>query len=446
MESQYLNPRGTAPTTTAEVIAIRPGPPLTGTVTVDGSKNAALPLLAAAAVLPSPVRLNNLPASSDVHVMITLLREAGLDVGGFPGQDDAVLVAPASARRPNPELLSAAGRIRASYYLVPALLALYGRALLPWPGGCRIGDRGMEQHFRVYEAYGDRCSSHHHGYEVALGSVTQRTVSVALPFRSRGATVAAILRAVVSGCELRLAKPNLSPEVRGVIDALGTIGWVADARRDLLVLVPPVRTTEASGVWSVPGDKVEAGTLACAVAATAGTARIEGIRSCDIAPATARLRRAGVVVTEEPDALMVDAREIGTKGRSLHASASLSPDGLDADFEPSLLALALGVPGHHAFADTINPGRHANLIPQLRSMGAEIEEISPTQCRFTGPQRLTGAGVETTDIRTGAALLIAGLSADGITTLGGLEQLRRGHAELPGKLRSLGADICEVAP
>ncbi|RBL80257.1 UDP-N-acetylglucosamine 1-carboxyvinyltransferase, partial [Streptomyces cavourensis] len=115
-----------------------------------------------------------------------------------------------------------------------------------------------------------------------------------------------------------------------------------------------------------------------------------------------------------------------------------------ADFEPALVALTLGLPGTHLFADTINPGRHSNLVPQLAVLGARIEQISPTQCRLTGPQHLIGAGVESTDIRTGSALLIAGLTARGVTTLGGLQQLRRGHANLPTKLRALGADICEV--
>jgi UDP-N-acetylglucosamine 1-carboxyvinyltransferase len=110
------------------------------------------------------------------------------------------------------------------------------------------------------------------------------------------------------------------------------------------------------------------------------------------------------------------------------------------------MALALNLPGTHLFADAINPGRHGNLLPQLTRLGAEIEETSPTECRLTGPQRLTGAGVEATDIRTGSALMVAGLTASGVTTLGGLDQLRRGHADLPGKLRALGADICEVTP
>jgi len=128
-------------------------------------------------------------------------------------------------------------------------------------------------------------------------------------------------------------------------------------------------------------------------------------------------------------------------GRSLQAIASLAPDGLDADFEPGLMALSLGLPGTHVFADDINPGRHGNLVPQLARLGAAIEVLSDTQCRLTGPQRLTGASVDATDIRTGSALLIAALSARGSTTVTGIRQLRRGHADLPGKLRTLGAAI-----
>lgn len=105
------------------------------------------------------------------------------------------------------------------------------------------------------------------------------------------------------------------------------------------------------------------------------------------------------------------------------------------------MALALGVRGSHYLADSINPGRHGNLIPQLRRLGAVITEISQTECRLTGPQSLTGARVQATDIRTGSALLIAALTAAGTTALSGLEQIRRGHPDLPAKLRALGADL-----
>ena len=427
-----------------EVIAVRPGSPLSGSVTVDGSKNAALPMIAAAAAMRRTVQLENVPASADVQSMLALLQGVGWHVAEAVGQPGSLLVmAPETA--PAAADLSRAAGIRASYYLVPALLALQGNARLPWPGGCRIGERGMDLHFKVYEAFGDRVTMHDTGYVVETGGRHRGTVSHALPFRSRGATIAAVLRAVVSGRGLRLGQPNLSPEVLAVLDALGSAGWEARVSEQILDLSAAVLPAEIPA-WRVPGDKIEAGTLACAIAATGGNARIEGIRGCDLVPLQAALQQLGIPTSVRGEALLVDGGNARPTGRPLRAIATLSTGGLDADFEPPLMALALGQPGTHLFSDSINPGRHGNLLPQLARLGAEIEEISPTECRLTGPQRLTGAGVEATDIRTGSALMVAALTARGITTLGGVDQLRRGHADLPGKLLHLGADICEVAP
>ncbi|MFF4793626.1 UDP-N-acetylglucosamine 1-carboxyvinyltransferase [Streptomyces sp. NPDC001276] len=434
-----------APGVAAEVIAVRPGLPLAGTVNVDGSKNAALPLLAAAAALGRPVRLGNVPDSTDVQIMLALLHQAGWHAAQPEGEATTAVILPTEVHRGLPDLAQAA-HIRASYYLVPALLARYGQARLPWPGGCRIGARGMELHFKVYEAFGDRSQQDNSGYRVEAVTPHTGTVSLVLPFRSRGATVAATLRALTTGRPLRLGQPNLSPEVLSVLHALGSMGWEIRASEHLLTLSPPSTPPTDAAVWSVPGDKIEAATLACAIAATGGTARVTGVQGEDVGPFVAALHRLGIPADAEPDGLSVRAQDAVPTGRPLRAIASLSPAGLDADFEPPLMALALGLPGTHLFADAINPGRHGNLLPQLARLGAAIVEISPTECRLTGPQQLTGAGVEATDIRTGSALMVAGLTARGITTVGGLAQLRRGHADLSGKLRTLGADICEVTP
>ncbi|MGC9382212.1 UDP-N-acetylglucosamine 1-carboxyvinyltransferase [Streptomyces sp. MH13] len=429
----------------AEVIAVHPGPPLAGTVSVDGSKNAALPLLAAAAALGRPVRLSNVPDSTDVQIMLALLQQADWHVAQPVGEPTTYVILPTETSRGLSELAQAA-HIRASYYLVPALLARYGQARLPWPGGCRIGARGMELHFKVYEAFGDRSQQGHSSYCVEAVAPRTGTVSIALPFRSRGATVAATLRALTTGRPLRLGQPNLSPEVLSVLDALSSVGWETRVGEHVLTLSPPASPPTAPANWTVPGDKVEAATLACAIAATRGIARIDGVQAKDVGPFVAALHQLGIPADEQPGGLTVRAQETAPTGRSLRAIASLSPAGLDADFEPPLMALALGLPGTHLFTDAINPGRHGNLLAQLTRLGAEIEALSPTECRLTGPQQLTGAGVEATDIRTGSALMIAGLTARGVTTIGGLDQLRRGHADLSGKLRTLGADICEVTP
>ncbi|MEU6243563.1 UDP-N-acetylglucosamine 1-carboxyvinyltransferase [Streptomyces sp. NPDC047024] len=432
------------PSVAAEVVAIRPGSPLTGSVGVDGSKNAALPLLAAAAAMHRPVHVGNVPRNTDVEIMLTLLQQAGWHTARPVSDPHTVVILPSDKIPSGPDADTAA-RIRASYYLVPALLGAYGRARLPWPGGCRIGERGMEQHFSVYERFGDRVTVDDHGYLVEAAA-QNGTVSIMLPFRSRGASIAALLRAAVAGRPLRLGRPNLSPEVLSIVEALQMAGWECRVSESVLTLAPhPAAPTETI-TWRVPGDKVEAGTLACAVAATGGDARICGVRGDDIAPLVAALRSLGVPADTEDGMLTVQAQDALPADKPLRAIASLSPGGLDADFEPPLMAFALTRPGTHLFADSINPGRHGNLLPQLACLGAEIHEVSPTECRFTGPQQLAGAGVEATDIRTGSALLIAGLTARGVTTLGGLEQLRRGHADLPTKLHALGADICEVTP
>lgn len=169
---------------------------------------------------------------------------------------------------------------------------------------------------------------------------------------------------------------------------------------------------------------------------------VEGVTGHDVQHLAQLLNSVGVHIAIENDALVVlNGGDHGDHG--LRVSASLDPDGLDADFEPPLMALALGLPGTHEFSDSINPGRHGNLLAQLARLGADIEELTSTTARLTGPQHLAGGNAEATDIRTGSALLVAALTAHGETTVTGLAQLRRGHADLPGKLRALGADLQE---
>ena len=427
---------------TGSLVTVRPGRPLGGTVSVDGSKNAALPLLAAAAATGRTVQLSNVPRITDVDTMLTLLERSGYRLTRPVADPRALVLMPHSGRLPVPELPEAA-RIRASYYLVPALLASCRQAALPWPGGCRIGDRGMNQHFKVYAAFGDKVEVDDAGYRITVAEHGPREVMLDLPFRSRGASVVAVLRAVISDRRLLLGNPNHSPEFTGMLAALRQAGWQVDLGTAALVVAPPIKGRTEAVAWPVPGDKIEAGTLACAIAATRGSGRIEGVRGEDAAPVIEALNQLGLPASAQPDALVVHGGGRLT-GAPLRAVASLAPGGLDADFEPALMALALNLPGTHLFADSINPGRHGNLLPQLARLGAQIDALTPTQCRLTGPQRLTGAPVQATDIRTGSALLIAALTARGSTTISGLDQLRRGHPDLPGKLRSLGGDIREA--
>jgi len=427
-------------------LEVRGGPALRGSVTVDGSKNAALPLLAAAAAISDPVDLAGIPASGDVTALTGLLAGAGWTISRDRAGTVQVGAPPTHSGHPDPDLAGAAA-IRASYYLVAPLIAGYGRAALPWPGGCSVGDRGMELHFTVYESFGDRVETGAGGYLVQSQPGGQDgTVAIELPFRSRGATVAALLRSVAAGRPVVIGNPNLSAELHSLYRALAEAGYSVEVTAGQASLCPgPARTSIR---WTVPGDKIEAGTLACAIAATGGHGEILGVPADDLTPLVEALNLLGIPAASStaaspesgaPSLAVPGGWEL--TGASLRAIASLAPGGLDADWEPGLMALALGLPGTHCFADAINPGRHGNLIPQLRRLGAVISEGSPTECTLTGPQSLTGTPVHATDIRTGSALLIAALTATGSTTVTGLAQLRRGHADLPGKLAALGAGV-----
>ncbi|WP_433511883.1 hypothetical protein ACQP2T_50210 [Nonomuraea sp. CA-143628] len=402
-------------------IAIRPGEPLIGSVQVDGSKTAVLPLLAAAAAVGRPVHLGNVPQCQDVRTTLDLLQRCGFSAARSVTNPEEVVILPISSPGRPPELPDVA-TIRAPYYLVPALLASCGQACLPWPGGCPGGERGL--HFRIYEAFGDRVLLGSSGYQVHRAESRTSEMELGLPFRSRGATVAAVLRAVIDCCPLALFQPNLSPEVTEILAFLRQAGWEVSADEDAVNLAPPYEGSNTPVIWEVPGDKVEAVALACAVAVEA-------------------FAWLGIAAYAGSDMVTVRANDTQLTGKPLRAIASSAPGGLDADFEPSLMAVALGTPGTHLFADTINPGWHGNLIPQLARLGAVIEHLSATHCRLVGPQRLVGARVKANDILSGSTLIIAGLAASGTTTVTGLAQLQRGHADLPSKLRQLGANITE---
>ena len=415
------------------MITVHGGAPLHGTVAVEGSKNASLPLLAAAACIPPPIAITGLPGSSDVLTMLSLLKSAGAELSLTP---EAALVG--AITEPVGDL-AAAAEIRASYYLIPAMLAAHGRARLPWPGGCSIGARGMELHFAVYEAFGDLVTQDEDGYEVTAGG-RSGPVHIELPFPSRGATIAALLRAVVSRRVLVLRNPNQAPETLSVMRALHRSGVQIEIHEGEMSVVPTGLPTAVS--WSVPGDKVEAATLLSAIAITRGSATVTGVPAEHLTAYSQAMDTLGFAIELDEQTARLNASHPHRAGR-LTAIGSLEPDGLDADFEPALLVTALRVGGTHRFGDSINPGRHGNLIPELTRFGAQITELSPTLCEITGPQRLYPADASATDIRTGTALVLAALGTTGESTITGTDQIRRGHPDLVGALVALGAKIQE---
>lgn len=405
-------------------------------VAVDGASGAALAMLAAAAATRQVVELANLPRSGDVLAITSLIEACGWSV---TTSADRTRIEPSGA--PAREM-HAAGNVRASGWLVPALLGACGLAEMPWPGGDPIADRAMDLIFKVYEAFGDHCVKNETGYRVTAGSPPARA-EISLPYPSRGATIAALARAAsTASTTVVIDNPNTSAETMAVFDALSGLAWDGHWSARRLTLIPREPAAGAAH-WTVPGDSAQAATLACALLVTGGSGDITGVPARAMTEFCGAVARVGYFVEPDGDRLYVRPTERSRQRRWTGIEARTGPDprGLPAEVEPLLMALALGCAGVHTFRDEINPGRHPTLIPQLAALGADIIEHSPSEASLHGPQHLVGAPVAVRDKCGGAALMIAALAAEGTTTIIGVEHVRRGYADLPGKLAGLGAEI-----
>ncbi|MFJ4413000.1 UDP-N-acetylglucosamine 1-carboxyvinyltransferase [Streptomyces sp. NPDC088925] len=410
---------------------------------VDGSTSAAIPLLAAAATLNRVVELTNVPASGRVNAMRELLYRCQ-----FPYADARMMTSSVSVRI-GADTLNCRDAVvpdagRDSLYLLPALLAARGGVDRPWPTS-RQAEADIGLHLIVYEAFGDDVGTDAEGFRITAASPTAQPVVVHLPYPSREASIVAVLRAVATRRPLRLHHPDHGVELNELLSALRLAGFRITLGTSLLAMNPPQKDATEGLVWPLPGDAIEAGILACAVAVTGGAARIEGVRGQDVSALAHALNRGGIHTATSADAITVRGADLDT-AVPLSVVTGLARGDLDTDHEPALLAAALTtIPGTHTFTDGITPHRHAALITQLARLGARISASVPPQCRVVGGQDLIGATVECTESRAGTALLVAALAAQGETTLTGLAHIEHAHIWFTAKLRTLGANIEEIA-
>ncbi|WAU03754.1 hypothetical protein STRNI_001929 [Streptomyces nigrescens] len=225
------------------------------------------------------MKLDTVPAGEDTLAMLTLIKSCSYRIARPVTGPEMVVMLPAPGRSSAPDLAQAP-QFRSSYYLIPVLLPSSGQAALPWPPGGGIGDRRMELHFGVYKAFSDSVVVHEYGYRVRATDNNRDELQIRLPCRSRSASVAAVM----SQTPPRLR--NHQPQSGGtsLLKCLRSCGWRVGFSKDMATVGPPSHGQDCALPWTVPGDKAAAGALACAVAATGGVARIEGIRGRDLAP------------------------------------------------------------------------------------------------------------------------------------------------------------------
>ncbi|MBQ2734371.1 MAG: UDP-N-acetylglucosamine 1-carboxyvinyltransferase [Clostridia bacterium] len=414
-------------------IKIRGGKALQGTVSISGMKNAALPILFATVLVRGACVLENLPQVSDITSTFEILRQMGAKITIRKNRSVRIDTAGIVQGSAPYELVR---QMRGSTYLLGAELGRFGNATVGWPGGCDFGSRPLDQHMKGFEALGATVTTDR-GYIHVSAEQGLHGNSVYFDVASVGATVNVILAAVLAEGTTVIDNAAREPHIVDLANFLNSCGANITGAGTTVIKVHGVSELHGCTYTIIP-DMIEAGTYMVAAAITGGNVKIRSVIPKHVETITAKLCEMGVEVEELDDAVIVKST-----GELRNANIKTLPyPGFPTDMHPQfapLLCLANGV-------SCVQEGIWENrfrYIDELRKMGASVRMDGRT-ATFLGIEKLTGAPVEAMDLRAGAALVIAGLAAEGETEIGGVKYIQRGYEDLIGKLQKLGADIEEV--
>jgi len=413
-----------------EKLVIRGGKRLSGSVKVSGAKNAAVAVIPAALLTEETCVIENLPYINDVIVLSEILKLMGAHVVFEPDKKRMIVnAADIKSYRADFDMVR---RMRASYYLLGVLLGRFGRAEIAFPGGCEIGARPIDQHVKGFEALGARLSIGHglikaHADKLIGSEIYLDVVSV-------GATINIMLAAVKAEGTTTIVNAAKEPHVVDVANFLNCMGAnIKGAGTDIIKIrgVDKLYGCE----YSIIPDQIEAGTFMIASAATQGDIKVEGVIPKHLEAVSAKLLEMGMEVEEGDDYVRVR----GT-GRPRKANVKTLPyPGFPTDLQQPISVLLSVAEGTSIITENVWEARYRH-IEEIRRMGAIIK-VEDRVAIIEGVDRLTGAPVVATDLRAGAALVIAGLMADGVTEITNVKHIDRGYERLEQKLVSLGADI-----
>ncbi|MFB4213574.1 UDP-N-acetylglucosamine 1-carboxyvinyltransferase [Shouchella sp. JSM 1781072] len=409
-------------------LLIKGGQTLEGTVQISGAKNSAVALIPAAILADSPVVIDNLPSISDVELLAELLRE----IGGEVTMDDTQM-------RIEPEKMVAMplpnGRVkklRASYYLMGAMLGKFNKAVIGLPGGCNLGPRPIDQHIKGFEALGARVTNEQGA--IYLRADELRGAKIYLDVVSVGATINIMLAAVKAKGQTIIENAAKEPEIIDVATLLSSMGAKIKGAGTNVIRIQGV--TELKGcTHSIIPDRIEAGTYMIMAAAIGQRVQIDNVIPTHLDSITAKLREMGTKVEEKDDQMIVEGM-IEKNGVDIK---TLVYPGFPTDLQQPFTSLLVSAKGTSIVTDTIYDARFKH-VDELRRMGANVK-VEGRSAIVNGRSQLQGANVRASDLRAGAALIIAGLMADGVTEISGVEHIDRGYEHLEEKLRDLGAIV-----
>ena len=416
-----------------EQYIMKGGNPLVGEVTISGAKNAALGILAAAIMTDDDVVIDNLPDVSDINALLDAISHLGAKVDRIDRHTVRINAANIHAVTVEDEHMR---KIRASYYFIGALLGKYKSAEVPLPGGCTIGSRPIDQHLKGFRALGS-------DVKIVRGAVVAHAIDLVashiyLDVVSVGATINIMMAATMAEGETILENVAKEPHVVDVANFLNSMGAnIKGAGTDVIRIkgVEKLHRTE----YSIIPDQIEAGTFMFAAAATGGDVTVKNVIPKHLEATTAKLEEIGCEVEEFDDAVRVRA------GKRLHRThvKTLPYPGYPTDMQPQIAVTLALAEGTSIVTESIFENRF-KYADELSRMGACIK-VEGNSAIIDGVKKLTGARVSAPDLRAGAALVIAGLAADGITVVDDIVYIQRGYENFEEKLRSLGAEIEKVS-
>jgi len=416
-----------------ERIVVSGGSPLKGDIAVSGSKNSSLPILAAALLAKRGYCvLSNVPLISDTELMCQMLTALGAKVS----REGDVVVIDASVIETHIAPSDLVRKMRASFYVAAPLLARLRKADVPLPGGCVLGPRPVNYHIDAFTAMGANIIVEHGSMIAQADSWVGATVYLEPKNSSVGATVNIMMAACLAKGTTTIENAAREPEVVNLGDFLNKMGGKVYGAGTSTILIEGVDELHGAE-HTVFNDRIEAGTFLAAAGVTGGDVKVHGLSPAHLPVFLDKLAEAGLYIEHGND--WIRAAKLG-KGPLRAVDIATAPfPGFATDLQPPFVAMMLRADGRSAVEENLYDGRF-NYIPEIVRMGADIDIIENTAL-VRGVPKLSGAEVMSTDLRAGAALVLAGLMADGDTEVSKVHYIDRGYEDFVGKLVGVGAQI-----
>lgn len=412
-----------------EKLKVAGGDLLKGTVNISGAKNSAVALIPATILAESPVTIEGLPNISDVNILGDLLEEIG---GKVLLKNNEMIVDPSSMiSMPLPN--GKVKKLRASYYLMGAMLGRFKKAVIGLPGGCHLGPRPIDQHIKGFEALGAQITNEQGA--IYLRADELRGARIYLDVVSVGATINIMLAAVLAKGRTIIENAAKEPEIIDVATLLTSMGAKIKGAGTDVIRIDGVERLHGCRHSIIP-DRIEAGTYMIIGAAMGKEVMIDNVIPLHLESLIAKLREMGLHIETSNDQILIIGGQKELKAVDIK---TLVYPGFPTDLQQPFTSFLTKATGTSVVTDTIYSARFKH-IDELRRMGALIK-VEGRSAIVSGPTRLQGARVKASDLRAGAALVCAGLMAEGVTEITGLEHIDRGYSQLEEKLSGLGATI-----